>query len=117
MTQIKELQKNMPYSLDIEYGEVPQQGTTATNQQETVLIGSEIEPVKIENSEEGDVDNGESVMKTSWLIKQNEKFIIVVEVEEAFNYGCDYQKNGGYNYFEAYEVPSIFELYRQSDED
>ena len=106
MEQMVELME-YEHELVIEVGSIADHTSMAQDDLRTVRIGSDIVPVKIGHAEYGDFENGTSEIHDYFLIVQKGVPILIDYIEGGYNYGCEYQKNGGWKEFKAYALKEM----------
>ena len=96
-----------PHELVLEIGSIADHTSMASDDVRTVRIGSDIKPVKIGHAEYGDFENGTSEIHDYYLIVQKGMPILIDAIEGGQNYGCEYQKNGGWKSYKAYTLKEL----------
>lgn len=111
----KNFHKNMEHTLVAHDGNHADSSSDSNESPNKVYIGSDIPPVRIGKKEEGDFENGVGFLREWWIIVQDGIPMLVDMCFESYNYGCQYMKNGGREYYKVYELAKVKNLVIDED--
>ncbi len=109
-----------PYLLTLEVGDIADHISVARDDIHDVHVGSEIQPAHIGHEEVGDFQNGVSYIRDYYVVVQHGRPILVVHEEGGYNYGAEYQRNGGWKEVRFHSLAEVeasaLDLYEEGGE-